>query len=449
MARAAGVTPAAARPPRAIATLVGATLRAAPVVALIVLLVGAISPYGPATALEFDAPDAYRSFWNTRIGPANLFELGVLVTLVLATPWLLLADVGRRPLDGAVLAGAAVLLVAELAALALGDGTTRAIAFGVEFPVTAVAGYAMASRALVSPRAATVALWVLAGALLVRFFDIAIRVGILEGTQFGTATGREALVITEDSLLVIIPIVLLWGRIVDGRTRKLIALAGVAVIVAAIAVDVYSLRRGALVMIGLALAVRSLSLPRRKLAALAAGVVLLGAAVSFAGPAEPLRAQARYAVESVLGANQDTSIAARQSEYGAWAANTSGAQWVIGHGLGAYWRDPDARLDDRGTFGSGETVYQRLGWHSLGLDWAYVVGIGGVLALAALGALVLAGAARRAAAFAGERRNAAWCLVLVLPPLWLLALTNLRIALLAGVCLGLLSVIVDDRQRAG
>ena len=446
---AAGVSAAHGGEPSVLATIAGGALRSAPAVALGVLLVAVLSPYGPATALEFDAPDAYRSFWNVRIGPANLFEVGVLVTLALAVPWLLVGDLERRPLDGAVLAGIGVFAVAELAAHALGDGEARAMAFGAEFPLTALAGYALTSRALASPRAATIALWGLALALLVRFADVAVRVGLVEGTQFGTATGRDALVITEDSLLVIIPITLLWGRIIDGRARKPVALAAVVLILAAIAVDVYSLRRGALIMIALALALRSLSLPRRRLAVLLAGVAALGAIASFAGPAEPLRAQARYAVDSVIGVNTDTSTAARQSEYGSWVANTAGVEWLVGHGVGAYWRDPEARVNDRGTFGSGETVYQRLGWHSFGLDWTYTIGLGGALVIAVLGVAILGSAARRARALGGERRNAVWCLVLVLPALWLLTLSNLRIGLVAGICLGLLSVILDDRPKAG
>lgn len=415
------------------------------------VLVGVLTPAGAPTIAALTGAAEHRSAFSVRVGPASLVELGA---LVVGAGWLVRAVLAPRTpfvpsrFDAGVLAAVALVGALQAVALLRGLPAPDFLAFDAERVLLPVAGYLLASRLGPDTLTWRVAEGAVAAALVLTATWLVLRHAVLGGgTGFGTAQGREALLITEDSLLLIVPAVLAWGRLVDGglaRRRWAPVLLGVA---AVLVVDALSLRRGALLLIAAALLARAAWMdPRRALGigtAAAVAVALLVAAGPLAGPWK----DARYAAASAIGLREDTSTRQRADELRDLAGNLGPVDWVVGRGAGTPWRSTGAGPVEPASFGSGETVTRRIGWHAYGADWTYKFGLLGALALAFLLLRAMRVALREARGLDRPDRADVRSLALALPPLVLLTLTNPRVGFVAGVVLGLLSCAPQSRAR--
>jgi hypothetical protein len=419
--------------------------------AAVLLAVAALVPASAPTAEGLVNPDSYSSVWSIRVGGGpNLIELGL---VVLALVWV--GGLGRRrawasALDRPVIAFGALVVALQLVALLRNGAGIEFMALDVERIGLVLAGYFLITQLDVGERRLHSLVALIGGALAASFAWLTIRHGLLGSTEFGTVSGRRALLITEDSLLVTIPVVLGWGLVVDRLVRGRRAQAVLGFMAVAVVVNLLSLRRGGLIFLTAALAVRSLALPRRWLLT-GTAVVAVGAGLAVAaGPARPVADQVSYIVKSSLLRSHDRSTSQREAELTNFGRNLHGpADVVLGRGLGAVWNAEVGSAVDVASFGSGETDFVRVGWHVYGLDWLYKLG-----ALGALGAVLLVG-------FTGVRlrgrlrelrdpltRSLVSSLAVVVPVLLLFTFTNPRVALFAGVVLGLTSKLMDG-ETAG
>jgi hypothetical protein len=196
-------------------------------------------------------------------------------------------------------------------------------------------------------------------------------------------------------------------------------------------------------MIGAAVVARSLGIGTRRLL-LSAGAVLLIAAVAVAaGPGRPLFEQARYTVTSSLLRSNDASSSQRKAELENFGRNVNGIEWVTGRGIGVLWRSEIRSPVDIAAFGGDENALTRLGWHVYGLDWAYKFGLLGVGLILAAAAVLARRVFRSWRAADGTGRWLIYSLAVCAPFFLLLALTNPRVALMAGIVVGLLSRCCD------
>src|SRR5262249_34473417 len=138
--------------------------------------------------------------------------------------------------------------------------------------------------------------------------------GITGKTEFSTILGRSALLITEDGLLLMLPVALAWGALVDGRLTLWKQAATIAATASVFVVNLLSLRRGAVLMIGAALPVRSLGIGGRRLAIAATTIAVLFALSVAAGPGRPLFEQIKYTATSSLLRTEDASSSQREAE---------------------------------------------------------------------------------------------------------------------------------------
>lgn len=414
--------------------------------ALALILLGAGSPQSPPTAGALVDPSLYQSIWSVRLGPANVFELGAVLIGSLALFARALAPVrglSRSRFDLGVLA--AVLIAAGLEAVALFRGlpAERFLDFDIERLVVPLLGYLFVTRAIADAKALRLFVMVLAGVLLARACELLVMYGLLGSTKFGTAQGRTALLITEDVLLIGIPVLLAWGALVDRRLTALQSLGAVVLVVSALAVDSLSLRRGALLFLLAALALRCLVLSRRQFV-LAGSVCAVAVGFLLAlPPTNDVVANAGYAVQSAVGVKSDASTSQRAAEGRDFGRNVNGVDWVVGRGVGTVWRAEEPGVVQVASFGDKETAYIRIGWHAYGLDWLYKFGLfGGALLICGVGAAVRAGI-NSARVAPDSTRTLVLSLTAMFPFLVLLTLTNLRLGLMAGVILGLLSRAAD------
>jgi len=403
------------------------------------------STYGAPTASGF-GDEAHQSIWSVR--PAlklNLFELAFLVVVAL---WLARAARSRvelSSLDGSLLAVVAAIGACHLFALARGEEALVYERVDAERVALLVAGYFVATRFRLDARALRLVVLGLVGVLLFRAAVLVIQHGIIGSTDFATLSGRVAILVTEDSLLLLVPAVAAWGFVVDGLTSRLQAGAGALLVVGIVLVELLSFRRGALLFLAATLIARSVRASRRLVAATVTATVVAAGVAALLAPGRAILDDVRYAAESVFLVSDDPGTEQRRAELENFARNISSpGDLVFGRGLGAAWNTEVLAPVDIASFGSGETVYVRLGWHVYGLDWLYKIGLLGVAAIVALftvSAVPLVRAIRRVEDRA--LRSLAWSLAAVSPVFLLFLFTNARVAALGGVVLGLLSRIAD------
>lgn len=418
--------------------------------ALALVLIAAASPQSPPTAAGLADPDAFQSIWSLRLGPANLIEIGTVLIGAAGLFALALAptrEVPRSSFDLTIAATAVVLAGLQGIALFRGLPADRFLLFDVERVLMPLIGYVLVSRAIADRVLLRRFVLLLAGVLLARWLELVVVHGLIGSTEFGTAKGGTALLITEDAFLISIPVLLAWGMLLDRRLTAAQGLGAVALALAALAVDSLSLRRGALLFLTATLVLRSLALPRRHLMLIAAVVAIALAGLLVANPKTGVGANVGYALKSAVGLESDASTSQRAAETRDFGRNVDGIDWVIGRGLGTIWRAAEPGPVQLASFGSKETAYVRIGWHAYGLDWLYKFGLlGAAVLLGALAAAILSGV-RSARAAPGSAGSFLLSLTVVLPFLALFALTNLRDGLLTGVVLGILSRAADLYRR--
>lgn len=411
-------------------------------IGLAILLLAAFFPAAPPTVDALIDPD-YVNMWSLRLGPANPFELAI---AALAAAWavrlLVVAPKSTefdRPL--AIL----VLGLAALQALALAGslGDIRYLQADLERVALLVAGYVVVTRCIRDRQALRRFTLILAGLIVLRALQLILTYGLTGETGFTTILHRSALLITEDGLLLMLPVALAWGALVDGRLTLWGSIGAVLGTAAVFVVNLLSLRRGAVLMIGAAVVVRSLGIGARRLLLSAGALLLIFAVAAAAGPGRPLFDQVRYTVTSSLLRSDDDSSSQRKAELRNFGRNVDGLEWVTGRGVGVLWRSETRSPIDIVAFGGDENALTRFGWHVYGLDWAYKFGLLGVAMILATG---IALGRRIYHAIRGNDGTGRWLLyslAVCAPPFVLLAFTNPRIALMAGVCVGLLSRCCD------
>jgi hypothetical protein len=437
------------RAPRSLglARLAGTVFDRLEEIGLFILLVAAYFPAAPPTVTALLSPD-YTNLWSLRLGPANPFELAMallvgawMVRLLVVPPKSTAFD---RPLATLVLA------LAALQALAL-PGSIADVAYlqaDLERIAMLLAGYVIVSRCIRDREALFRFTLVLGGVIAVRSIQLLFAYGFTGETGFTTILDRSALLITEDGLLLMLPVALAWGALVDGRLGlrgsigTMLGTAGVFV------VNLLSLRRGAVIMIAVALVVRTLAIGARRLAMAGTAVLLIAAIAVAAGPGRPLFEQAKYTVTSSLLQSKDQSSSQRKAELENFGRNVNGTEWITGRGIGVFWRSEVRSPVDIVAFGSDENALQRLGWHVYGLDWAYKFGLLGVALMLSAGFVLARRIFRVWRGADGPGRWLVYSLAVCAPFFLLLALTNPRIALMAGIVVGLLSRCCDLLARS-
>lgn len=436
--RAAAPTFAVDRRSRHLSRLIGIPITHIETVGMAILLFASFFPASPPTAASFSDP-SYVNLWSLRLGPANVFELAM---AAFALAWVVRRLVGPgRPTGFDRPLGVLVVCLLALQALALPSILSDSIYIKADLERIALAGagYLIVTRCIRDMRSLRLFTYTLAGLICIRAAQLVIVYGITGETQFSTILGRSALLITEDGLLLMLPVALAWGAVVDGRLtlwRSTLAVLGTAIV---FVVNLLSLRRGAVLMIAAAVIARSLGIGARRLLITGAAILVLFGISVAAGPGRPLFEQVKYTATSSVLSTKDPSSSQRLAELENLRRNLSGSEWLTGRGIGVFWRAEVPSPVDIASFGSKETAYTRLGWHVYGLDWLYKFGLVGVALI--LGFAILLGrriylTCRKAD---GQARWLLFSLAVCAPPFLLLAFTNPRIALVSGMVVGLLS----------
>ena len=420
--------------------------------ALALLLIACLSPYGFATAEALTTPEDHRSVWNTRVfGTLNVFDIGF--ALVVGA-WVVRAAVSReRPssLDGAMLAFLALVVGFHSLAVARGEEGLTYQLFEFERVGVLFAGYLLLSRLRLDAEQLRAFVKVLLLALAATAAFLLLRHGIFGSTNFVASDGEHtALIATEDGLVVGIAGLVAWGMLVDGLLPRRLAVAAVLVVAAILVVDLLSVRRAALLFVAGTVLVRSLWAPARMLLGGLVATALAGAALLIFTPGGSLAENLDYTARSALLQTANTSTFQRRAELQNFSANiTSADDLLLGRGLGASWTAHHPAPVDPALFGSGETELIRIGWHIYGLDWLYklgVLGMLGMLGLLGYGALqVRAGFSRLEDR---HLRSLGRSFAVVIPPLLLLMLPNPRLGVLAGVAAGVVSKVLDLGGRS-
>jgi hypothetical protein len=407
-----------------------------------ILLLAAFFPSAPPTISALSNV-SYTNMWSLRLGPANPFELAIAVFAAAWAVRLMIVRTKATSFDRPLLILVLSLVALQALALSGSIGEVRYLTADLERVAMLGAGYVITTRCIRDPRALRRFTLLLAGVIALRAIQLLLTYGLTGKTGFTTILSQPALLITEDGLLLMLPVVLAWGALIDGRLtlwESILAVVGTA---AVFIVNLLSLRRGAVLMIGTAVVVRSFSIGARRLL-LSAGALLLIAAVAVAaGPGRPLFDQARYTITSSLLHTQDASSSQRKAELQNFQRNVNGTQWISGRGIGVLWRSEIRSPVDIAAFGGEENALTRLGWHVYGLDWAYKFGLLGIALILAAAVVLgrrIVGSYRAAA---GSGRWLIYSLAVCAPPFVLLAFTNPRVALLGGILVGLLSRCCD------
>ncbi len=430
------------------------------VASLVLLSVAAWSAYAAPRAVAYFDEDAYTSIWNTRpLGPANVFELGF---VAVAAAWLVRAFRRRgerwSALDSHVAVFPALVAVLALIALQRAGATAVYEKLDLERVDLFLAGYLLVSRLSLGARALRLFVFVLAVLLLAHFAVVTVRHGLVGSTEFATVAGRLALLITEDAVLVGLTLTVLWGLYTDRVVGHASYGAFVAALIAIVAtVDFLSYRRSALLLVAGMLAVRSVrAIPRFLPVGAVAAVLAVVASEVIDGP-RPRETSGPPPRTATTPTQPDTSLVAdastrqRTAELSSYARNVTGpVDIALGRGIGAAWNAAALGPVDVASYGGGETMYVRVGWHVFGLDWLYKFGVIGVLAIVALAAHAGLTAVRIIRSAADPVvRSLAWSMLAVAPFLLLMLFTNARLAVFAGVALGVASKAADVATERG
>jgi hypothetical protein len=435
-------SPVAARPARR------SSLGAVEGFGLGVLLLASFFPATSPTAAAFTDP-TYSNIWSSRVyGPANAFELAM---ILFGIAWIVARGIEparRSSFDRPLAVLALCLALVEVVAL---SGTFEDAIYlkpDLERIALLAAGYWIVTRCVRDRRLLRLFVLTLAGAIALRATQLVITYGLSGETQFATILGDPALLITADGLLLILPVSLAWGAVVDGRLSGWGRVGAVAGTVLALGINLVSLRRGALIMLSGTILARSLRVRRsRLLAGVGVALAIIGV-TALAGPGRPLVSEVTYTIESSLLRTDDASTSQRSAELQNFGRNVDGVDWIVGRGLGVFWRAEVPSPIDSASFGSKETALYRIGWHVYGLDWLYKFGFLGVGLI--LTAMLLLGKRVLAAYRAGdsEARWLTYSLAVCAPVLLLMSLSGPRISLIAGIAVGLLSRCCDLAPRA-
>lgn len=429
--------------------ILGWLIERADLFALAVLVIAAAFPASPPTAGELLSGEA-SGLWNTRVAGANVFELMILVPALL---WLVRSQVLRprtSSFNRALLAGALAVLCTQAIALTFNYEFAEFFALDLERVLIPAAAYILVTQAVNDRKTLFRFSTVIGVVLVLRFIQLVIVHGIIGTTEFGTITGRFALLITEDVLIILFPLALLWGRLLDGRSGVFMMAVTIGLLAGVVAVDFLSLRRGALLMIGAALAIRTLAVSPKRIAQICAAGLIAFLLLVAAGPARPVLPDIKYAAQSIVLQSEDSSSSQRTSEMQSFFDNMNGVDWVTGRGLGVTWNALEAAPIDAASYGSGESALVRIGWHVYGLDYAYKLGLAGVLVFLVTMGVIARKAWRSYRSADPELAGFMYSVAVCLPFFLLLLFTNPRVGLMAGICLGMLSVAGDiaDRERA-
>ena len=172
---------------------------------------------------------------------------------VLAGAWLVRLLVVRpkstsfdRPLVVVVL----ILIALQAVALTGSVGEIRYLTADLERIAMLVAGYVIVTRCVRDPSALRRFTLLLAGVIALRALQLLFSYGFTGETGFTTILHQPALLITEDGLLLMLPVVLAWGALVDGRLNLWESAGAIAGTAAVFVINLLSLRRGAVLMIG-------------------------------------------------------------------------------------------------------------------------------------------------------------------------------------------------------
>lgn len=404
--------------------------------ALGALLLAAAFPAQAPTVSEVLAGTG-SSFWETRIGPANVFELMVVVLAALAFVRAFASQARTSSFDRPLLG--AVLIIGALQMIALPHNLSSAeyVPLDLERLLLPVAAYLIVTRAIRDRRSLQFFTVAVAAVVAVRTLQLVAQYG--GSTEFGTITGGSALLITEDTLLMLLPLALAWGALVDGRLTLPAMLGAVVLLVLLLGIDLASLRRGAMILIGGALIVRSLGVGRRRIIQGAVALLLVFALSVAAGPGRSVLHQIRYTAVSSLLKTNDASSSQRTAEITSFFDNMDPVDWAAGHGVGTSWNVYATAPLDALSYGTGESEFTRIGWHVYGLDWTYKFGLLGLLALLAAFVVICRRTWRAAKRADPDLRSLMFSLAVCAPPFLLVMFTNPRVALFAGMTVGLLS----------
>jgi hypothetical protein len=432
------------RPARGIERVLALPVQHWKTLCLALLVVGAAWPQGPNSVSGILSPDSvYFGPWSTRIGIFNLFELAF---AALALVWLVrrIWLPGRESsFDRPLLVAAGALAVFQPLALAISGDDVQFLLFDLERVLVPIAAYAIVTRCIDDLPRLRAFVIVVCVAIAARAAELVLAGRFGAGTAFGTATGRDAILITEDSLLLALPLLVAWGAFVDGRLKLPAKVATVLFGAAVLAVDLLSLRRGPLLFISTGLVLRSLAGPRWVLRRVIPAFAVIVVVFALVGPHGGVARDLRYVVTSAALQSKDSSSGQRSAELKNFSRNLGGVDWVIGRGLGTIWRaDVQARFDIA-SYGSRETAYVRLGWHVYGLDWAYKFGLLGILILAATAVFLARRTLHAMRRAGGWMRSYALSLTLCLLAFLPFVFTGIRIGAVAGLVLGVLSRLVD------
>ncbi len=423
-----------------------------PAFGLGILLVAIFFPASPPTALAFTDPH-YSNIWSTRIyGAGNSFEIAMglfaLAWIVNELPKPTRLTRFDRPL--LIL----VCCLAAIEAVSLFRTLDDAIYLKPDLETIAmlVAGYAIVTRCVQNMQVLRVFTYAVAAVICLRAIELVFAYGLTGQTYFTTILGRQALLITEDGLLLTLPVVLAWGALLDRALPRWGRVGAIVGTTLAFVVNLLSLRRGAVLLLSAAVFARSLTVGWNRILQGTGVAILIATIAVIAGPGRSVLDQAQYTVESSLLRTGDASSSQRGAELQDFGRNINGFDWMTGRGIGVLWRAETPAPLDAASFGSKENQLIRLGWHVYGLDWAYKFGLLGIALICGVG--VLLGKMALGAYRASNRpdRRLIYSIGVCVPGFALMSLTNPRIALVAGVLLGLLSRCCDfapDRLREG
>jgi len=412
------------------------------------LLLACWSSYGAPTIAAMQA--GQRSLWTFQILPgASVVLLSLAVVIGVWCLSTLDGPVEASTLDAVVawlLGGIAFLHLLAVARHAPG---LLFELLDIRALVLLAAGYFVMSRLNLPTRALLMLLGGVAVALAIHAAWLTLRYGILGDTGFATSSGRIALLVTEDALLLAIPVTIAWGLLADGLLKRRLVIAVVAFVGAVAYVELLSLRRGALIFIGALVLMRSLWAPASRVIAWGSLVLVVLTLALTVGPLASVAGDVSYAVRSSLLLTSDASSSQRRGEIEDYQMNLDGAgDLLLGRGLGAVWYASADAPTDAVSYGGKETALVRIGWHVYGLDWLYkigLIGVLGVVAVLALGALTV----RERLATVDDQlvRSVAWSFALTAPVLTLFVFTNPRLSLFAGLCFGAVSALLDRSPR--
>ena len=416
---------------------------------LALLVVGAASPQGPNSVSGILNPDSvYFGVWSTRIGIFNLFELAFAALGVIWLVRRVSSPGSESSFDRPLLVAAGALAVFQPITLAISGDDVQFLLFDLERVLVPLAAYAIVTRCIGDAGRLRAFVIIVAVAITGRALELLVVGGFGSATNFGTATGRDALLITEDSLLLAFPLMLAWGAFVDRRLKLPAKLATVLFGAAVLTVDLLSLRRGPFLFISAGLFVRSLFGPRWVLRVVVPAVILVVVAFALVGPRGGVARDLRYVATSAALQSKDSSSGQRSAELKSFTRNVHGADWLVGRGLGTIWRAEVKAKFDLASYGSRETAYVRIGWHVYGLDWAYKFGLLGVLILIATAVVLGRRMAPRIRAAGGWMRSYALSLAVCLAAFLPFVFTGIRIGMMAGLVLGVLSRLADFSPAA-